>query len=396
MNALILRSLIAVSLVLGLTACEEEKDDIRFSRDGEVLHTSFDRIPQLYPEFFHTNLLLDRDSMDADGERVCAYRLTGTTGFPGLYLDCWGSKTANGTLVRDKEPQANGLSLGSGHVCVSKTSHNGTGIYCEGNNDHGQSENPKIGELVDRGHYTVQPRFLTSGDSHNCVIDKQGVYCWGNNEFGQLDAPAVIDPMFIASAEHHNCVIDSATAVHCWGANQAGQTQVPAGLINAYYLALGRDFSCALHGVTEDAREVTCWGNTKWTVSPPAELADWDFINAGDDHACAVKRAQDENSITCWGNNTHRQLDVPAAAQAKVHNLVSGTGFSCASVEYLGYPVGVSSRTVEMSDTPITNDEMSLGVLCWGNDSQGQTQPPKFLCYGYNNSALLTEDRSCP
>lgn len=392
MNAWLLRSLVAVGLLLSLTACEEEKDDIRFTREGEALHSSYERIDQLYPDFFNANLLLDRDSMDADADRVCAYRLTGTTGFPGLYLDCWGSKTPSGSLVRDKEPQANGLTLGSGHVCVSKTSHDGTGIYCEGENDHGQSENPKIGSLVDSGHYTVQPKFLSSGDTHNCVIDQQGIYCWGNNDQGQLDAPTVIDPLFIASAQNHNCAIDSATAVHCWGDNSAGQTQVPTDLVNAYYLALGKDFSCALHGVTDDARGITCWGNTQWTTLAPTELADWDFINAGDDHACAVKLAQDENSVTCWGNNAHGQLDVPLAAQAQVHNLVSGNGFSCASVEYLGYPAGVNSRNEDTA----TNDVLHLGVTCWGRNNEGQTEPPAFLCLGYHNSAVLTEDRSCP
>lgn len=390
---LIPRFVLLLVVAFSLSACEEDKDDVSFERSGEISHSNFELIKEAYPEFFNANLLIDRDSIDADGSRVCAYRLTGATGFPGLYLDCWGSHTPRGDLVGDKEPQANGLSLGSAHVCVSKTSHNGTGIYCEGANGNGQSLNPAISEGMGNGHYTYQPRFLTSGDQHNCVIDQLGIYCWGGNTYGQLDAPEVIEPIFLASAENHNCVIDSAQSAHCWGNNQAGQSNVPDDLINVNYLALGKDFSCALYGADKASNAVRCWGNTQWEVAAPESLG-WEFINAGDDHICAVNQDADGYEVTCWGNNGSGQLNVPELAQTGVRTLVSGTGFSCALSEYLGFPAGVGESDLEeIGDDP---EILYLGAVCWGSNSSGQLDAPPFLCHGFHASAKLTDERFCP
>lgn len=394
----ITRKLLSLSLLLfaliTIGGCEEEEDEISFDRSGEVAHSNYSLIEETYPEFFDGSVYAVRGGIDADGTRACAYRMTAATGLQFPYLDCWGTKTASGSLVRDKEPQAKSLSIGRGHVCVRKTSHNGTGIYCEGSNGDGQSLNPAIAEGASGGHYTWQPKMLSSGDNHNCVIDQLGVYCWGNNSFGQLDAPEIIEPIFVVSAENHNCVIDSAKSVHCWGDNASGQTQVPDALVNVNYLALGKDFSCALSGATVEENVVTCWGNTQWQVPVPDSMG-WDFINAGDDHVCAVDNDATEDEVACWGNNGSGQLTVPSLAQNNVYNLVSGTGFSCALVEYLGYPVGVTDRNID-EITEGTFEVPHLGAVCWGENSEGQLNSPKFLCHGFHTSALLTEERFCP
>lgn len=384
LSSSIFRYLISFFVVFCLAGCEEEKDEPSFKRTGAVENLSYDSITDLYSDH------LSRDMIDADGSRVCGYRLSGGLGFIGLYLDCWGTDTPKGTYVKSKTgAPVKALSIGSGHICHSKASHNGTGIYCEGNNADGQSLNPAIGTGIGSGHYTYQPKLLTSGDRHNCVVDLLGVYCWGNNSYGQTSVPEIVSPIFLASAENHNCVVDAAKSVTCWGDNSSGQTDVPEGLIEVNYLALGKDFSCALHGSNNDLQ---CWGNTQWQNPIPEGSNGYEYISAGDDHICAVDQ-DNIPMIACWGNNTNTQLNVPAIAQDRVRNVVSGDGFSCAAIGYEGYPLGVAED--DLADGVLMNTTHE-GVLCWGDNSAGQYNVPEFLCYGFHRSAMLTNERFCP
>ncbi|MBI4043035.1 MAG: hypothetical protein HY391_06130 [Deltaproteobacteria bacterium] len=73
------------------------------------------------------------------------------------------------------------------------------------------------------------PRALTAGEAHTCVIDDTGVRCWGDNKAGQCNAPPLVHPVAVATGSNHTCAID-VTGVHCWGWNRDGQTDVPGDL----------------------------------------------------------------------------------------------------------------------------------------------------------------------
>ena len=197
----------------------------------------------------------------------------------GDLISCWGS---NATVI--KEASNNGLSepfeklpnisVGFAHVCYSTDS-----VRCFGANEYGQSTPPNnIRTNIEKG-------IISSGGHHSCAIDsKLGVRCWGQNKFGQSEPPNNLkNPKSISSGFAHTCVLD-AEGVKCWGRNLEGQTLVPP-LKNPKTVQAGGYHTCAI-----DDDGVKCWGDNSFgqTEVPKSLSSHILFLTTGYLHSCAV------------------------------------------------------------------------------------------------------------
>ena len=166
------------------------------------------------------------------------------------------------------------IAAGDAHTCGLRDDET---LWCWGRNDHGQLGD---GSQVDRNapgqvgtdHWLA----LATGAAHTCAIrDDHHLWCWGagaHNQIGDGNAvdhlrpTPVLEPMTwiqIGAGGGHSCAIASDEQVWCWGDNRSGQVggagaEVPSPLVvgeQASAIALGLDFTCALHGT------IACWGN---------------------------------------------------------------------------------------------------------------------------------------
>lgn len=154
----------------------------------------------------------------------------------------------------------------------------------------------------------------------------------------------------------HACGLMEDRTVRCWGGNSVGQigtvhrfpmwqaTTEVVGVSDVQDLALGAEFSCALH----TNGRVTCWGydhdgqlggGASNVVVPlqPVRLRDVEgatSIYAGNEHACAMG----PTGVTCWGDDyargiasedrRPRRLDLPE--NRRIVSLVLGAKSTCA------------------------------------------------------------------
>ncbi len=73
-----------------------------------------------------------------------------------------------------------------------------------------------------RTNYTTMPnltnpRGLTAGDRHVCVIDDHGVACWGMTEYGEKEILKVPFAKLVSAGGRSSCVVDEDDALHCAG-----------------------------------------------------------------------------------------------------------------------------------------------------------------------------------
>lgn len=167
------------------------------------------------------------------------------------------------------------LSVGFSHFCFS----NNSSLTCFGANDFGQSTPPK-----DISVQSTTKSFATGG-RHTCAIDtKLGVRCWGENKFGQLDVPQGLkNPRSLTAGYSHTCVVDD-VGVHCWGSNDEMQITVPL-LKNPKNVQAGGYHTCA---VDDDGAH--CWGDNSFgQTNVPATLGkSISQVTTGFLHSCAV------------------------------------------------------------------------------------------------------------
>lgn len=81
-------------------------------------------------------------------------------------------------------------------------------IVCWGSNKEGQASPPNLNPK--------NPKMISTGQGHTCLLDANGVKCWGNNNYGQTVVPSLKNPKQIVSGANHNCAIDD-DGVKCWG-----------------------------------------------------------------------------------------------------------------------------------------------------------------------------------
>jgi len=244
------------------------------------------------------------------------------------------------------------------HACAVVEAIPGDGkVYCWGGNNYGELGVGAVGTAQSRPTQPVNLVNVTSVSAfshynpgsglggHNCAryVPPNGTAkyaCWGRNDSAQLgntNAPspslqpydiqfaASIIPTQVVVGGRHTCAITLNTHVQCWGANGNGQ--------------------CGLN-------------NTNSPIATPKSVAGQNPLGAvqlalGAVFTCARLTATGE--VACWGNNAHGQLGFNSTNQLTPRKLTSITG--------------VTQLAVGQDFTCGLN---SLGLFCWGDDSDKQ------------------------
>jgi len=192
------------------------------------------------------------------------------------------------------------------------------------------------------------PSAMAVAYQHFCAIDDNGLQCWGQNDlYNNKTIPSTLtNPTQVSARYNHTCAIGD-NGVECWGNNGQAQTTVPNTLVNPTKVFTGYNNSCAL-----DDSGVTCWGysgnnlTTVPTLTNPATISVGIYQNI-----CAI----DDSGVICWGY----------------------TGYNIASVPVMEDPQQVSVGYTHACaiDKTTTGDK----VVCWGENSNGQSTVPSGL-----------------
>jgi alpha-tubulin suppressor-like RCC1 family protein len=233
---------------------------------------------------------------------------------------------------------------------------------------------------------------ITAGQVHSCALVDGNAYCWGSNADGRLgnDDAAMIQPATLVttlapnsvtsiSAGHNFTCAISAGDAYCWGFNGSGQlgtgnnmssaTPLPVlGLpvdATVKFIDAGEDHACAVI----DTGRIYCWGHddngalgagvgSTTSAVLVQTLTNASMVTIAGWHACAL---QDE-AAHCWGSGTDGEL---------------GNGMNV----HENTPVAVPSLSDLVSDIacaggPADRDAtcaIRVGVVqCWGNNQFGR------------------------
>jgi alpha-tubulin suppressor-like RCC1 family protein len=215
---------------------------------------------------------------------ACAVLLTGQT-------RCWGinnTKQLGDTTVFNRAAPTPVANLGADvvqvsaalyHTCARLTSG---AVKCWGGNNVGQlgiEATAAPQDVVQVAGLTSDVRWVGSGASHSCVLQKDRALCWGYNINGELGTGSVAGSQPVPSPPMglngnvtriapglgpHTCAIVDAT-VKCWGSALPWlpQTSIPvdiAGITNAAEVGAGKFHFCAL----TKTNQVYCWGDNTY------------------------------------------------------------------------------------------------------------------------------------
>jgi alpha-tubulin suppressor-like RCC1 family protein len=286
------------------------------------------------------------------------------------------------------------VAAGTAHTCALTT---GSGAKCWGNDVHGQLGN---GSTTD-SHVPFAVPALPSGVAaisaafyHTCALTTGGAaLCWGDNTFGELGNNSVTDsrvPVAVSGLSSgvaaisaggygtaHTCAVTTGGGALCWGDNTYGQLGnnstttylapvAVSGLSSGVAaIAAGAYSTCAL----TTAGAVLCWGDNVFgelgnnsttsslvPVAVPGLSSGVAAIAAGHGYACALTTA---GAVQCWGYNFYGQLGNNSVTNSNVPVAVSG----------------LASGVVALTAGSDHACALTTGgaVLCWGNNSNGQT-----------------------
>ena len=184
------------------------------------------------------------------------------------------------------------IGVGRYHSCVWADS----GMHCWG----------KSGEQLNFPADLTDVTEIDARVSHTCAIDNGVVRCWGNNFNGVLNVPTnIVQPRELSVGDDHNCVIDGNSTVRCWGANYRGQSSDRFNLTNATAVATGgigaypHDVDDGHSCVASDSG-VQCWGSNTYNVlNVPPGLTNVIDLHAGWGTSCALDTS---GVVSCWGD----------------------------------------------------------------------------------------------
>lgn len=236
--------------------------------------------------------------------------------------------------------------------------------------------------MGDCGRVTGQ---LAAGRGHSCVVRAGQVYCWGHNSRGELGSASptaslvaltvagLTDVVSVAVGDQFTCALHAMGTVSCWGSNAKGtlgdsgddrpDPRRVDGIVDARAISAGPDFVCALL----QGGGVRCWGHnhsgqlgaesadtsaTPIAVSMISTAVD---VECGEAHSCAVLAS---GEVMCWGEGGVGELGNGESGDSTVPvgvvrlpdatSVTAGRRFSCAARAGAG------------------------GGVCWGEGSQGQ------------------------
>ena len=254
----------------------------------------------------------------------------------------------------------------------------------------GSAGQPDAGQDADSGVEKPVPPVvgLSAGGLHGCLVDAvSDVYCWGSNLSGELGAgksggssgafvrAQMPEPAITTTAGgQHSCAIGKSGKLYCWGSGSAKQlgvgtgdlsvpTEVP-GIAGVTQVSAGANHTCAIATGTAGLSTVFCWGSNASgqlglggaSASKPTAvgLPGASSIAAGTAHTCAAVGAE----VHCWGDNSSGQLG-------------DGTTTTQQSPVTVTLPGGASVLSIAAGGKH-TCAATTSGVLCWGNNLQGQ------------------------
>lgn len=163
----------------------------------------------------------------------------------------------------------------------------------------------------------------------------------------------------------------------CWGLNDFGQANALQGVYTS--LSMGQYHGCAI----KKSGALTCWGLPTAMPQGKQGLGRYRLVSSGDDHTCALRN---NNTVECWGDNSDGELDAPPG---KYRNISARGNHTCGLTtakqikcwgesQFIAY-TPASGRFIEVSTGQLHACALRLEdgkAVCWGNNSDGQTQPP--------------------
>jgi len=228
--------------------------------------------------------------------------------------------------------------------------------------------------------------------------DISGCLCQPGFYTATTDLLAYANGQNIDTGGRHSCAITEGNLLYCWGANEAsqlglrwGSTQEPPTLVNGINnvisVALGADFTCAVHTVG-NRNKTRCWGNNQYgqlahgdvnqgtsqlwmeTEIPDAKLGtDYSVspaIACADYSCCAYVTSfppglggQPTSGVKCWGKGYIAS------------NVDDGMPFLAVSVYPTVWLAHGGSHACAVQSNPATGIFVG-NVVCWGDNQYGQ------------------------
>jgi len=250
---------------------------------------------------------------------------------------------------------------------------------------------------------------VAAGDNFTCALTaNQTVACWGANSAGQATPPSGTFTS-LSAGSNFACGLRTDRTIACWGDNTYSQTLAPPGQF--HQVSVGDGFAC---GLRLNAT-ISCWG-----LADFSHAGLYAAISSGSNYLCAIQ--YDQHAV-CWGATTLVSSTTPAGDQftqisaglyAPCGILTDGTsvcwGGSYAPTPPSGTFSGLSSASysgnmcwigtdgtlqcatsaygTQLPATPTgAFSAVSMGyahacaapttggVVCWGDDSAGETYP---------------------
>jgi hypothetical protein len=216
---------------------------------------------------------------------------------------CVSTTTADsltGNLAADDE--LFGGDCGGMHTCVLAMDLNAiTTPVCWGDDSKGQSTIPTSLSLVSGEEYAG----IATGGLHTCVAINDTisytsrVECWGDNSLAQSAGIQIMGPSIegITAGVAHTCVLTSMGEVRCWGDSTHGAATPPTGG-NSYFSSIdaGGYHTCGiLSHSASDPNGIVCWGRNDVLQAGSDTPHEFDYVAAGDLHTCGVTSSSDVN-----------------------------------------------------------------------------------------------------
>ncbi len=238
---------------------------------------------------------------------------------------------------------------------------------------------------------------LSLSGNYSCSVKSGKPNCFGKYPGGNAGGPAipaglgVVDEMIVSGGTYYgyNCVL-SENKVSCWNSTNknAPQEELAGELTNPTGLAMYYGTGCVI-----DEGLVKCWGSGP-AASPTEGLNNASMVTVGDQFACAIANGD----VACWGDapSVVTPFQNPRYISAYNENVcvLDDSGGSCFGPpgSNIDLPILLEPAAIALSENhgcAITG----VGVVCWGDNDQGQGTVPVALENPYAIAAGL--DHTC-
>ncbi len=258
------------------------------------------------------------------------------------------------------------VAVGDAHLCVI----DGPNVKCVGEKftwrDLGQDTPPK--------RRFTNPRQITAGRLHTCLLNNSEVICWGDNRSGKLSPPDSTEFIQkISSGHNHTCFMTDKD-ISCWGENYADRLAVPD-LKGPKELVTGSDTSCA-----RDEEGIKCWGrnSTEFAISIAPTSSPAQSIHLGEGFSCLFNISSEG---LCWGDTRFQLTSIP-----DIDEIQAGRHFVCIRQ---GHFIECHNNNSEVTGIERNAPFNSTGKLFAGENFACALFEGKAECWGENQNKQL-------